>query len=164
MKSLYFLILLIFFSLQVNAQELDENTFKFWVGQWDLTWRDTNGNVSRGSNLIESILDDKVIQEHFEGLEGQYQGFKGTSISVFNPTTKSWHQTWQDNQGGNIVLTGRVEGNRKIFETAMTEEGRQSRMVFHSFTEDGFIWDWEATADGGNTWQLSWQINYTKAK
>ncbi len=156
-------IILLFFVFSPAYAQLDQNTFDFWVGNWDLTWQDPNGGQGKGHNRIEKILDSKVIQEHFEALEGAYKGMKGTSISVFNPQQKTWHQTWQDNQGGNIVFTGRTEDSKKYFETQMTGNA-QSRMVFYDFTDEGFTWDWEATQDGGKTWKLNWRINYTKAK
>ena len=150
-------------TLQLNAQKLDANSFDFWVGDWNLTWTDANGGSGKGTNKLVTILDDKVIQEHFEAHEGALSGYKGTSISVYNPQNQTWHQTWQDNQGGNIVFTGRVDGDKKYFETVLNN-GNQSRMVFHSFSEEGFTWDWEATTDGGKNWTLNWQINYRKAK
>jgi len=143
------------------AQELTATSFDFWLGKWDLTWVDPNGSQGKGSNRIMRILDDQVIQEHFEASEGLYKGMKGTSISVFNPQTKMWHQTWQDNQGGNLVFTGRIDGDRKYFETAL-QNGQQSRMVFYGFSENGFFWDWESTIDSGQTWTLNWRIHYTK--
>lgn len=158
MQRLTTLITLILFA-QLSYAQVDETTFDFWVGEWDLTWQDPNGDTGKGKNTVVKILDSKVIQEHFVATKGAYIGMKGTSISVFNPQQKSWHQTWQDNQGGNIVLTGRQKGSTKIFETEMTKN-TQSRMVFYDFTEDGFTWDWEKTIDGGKTWQLNWRITY----
>lgn len=162
MKQLLIFLMVGFIYSPSDMEEMDGSSFDFWLGDWELSWKDPSGGTGKGTNKIVTILDGKVIQEHFVATEGQYKGMKGTSISVFNPNQKSWHQTWQDNQGGNIVLTGREEDGKKYFETKMNNE-KQSRMVFYDFTEEGFTWDWESTQDGGKTWNLNWQIFYTKA-
>lgn len=146
--------------------QVDANTFDFWVGKWDLTWTNAQGKEEKGRNHIYKVMDGKVIQENFEALEGSMKGYKGMSISVFNPQSKTWYQTWMDNQSGNINFTGEVIGDKKIFKTAETEtngQKAQSRMVFYGFTDTGFTWDWEATTDGGKTWKLNWRINYQRA-
>lgn len=162
MKRISTLICFIFLS-HISFAQFDASTYDFWVGEWDLTWQDPNGGTGKGKNVIEKILDDKVIQEHFTALEGAYKGMKGTSISVYNPRQKTWHQTWQDNQGSNLVFNGRQADGKKYFETEMNNN-TQSRMVFYDFNDEGFTWDWEATTDGGKNWTLNWRINYKKAK
>ena len=160
-------LLLVVSQATVRAQDKLENAFDFWVGKWDLTWKGANGKTEKGTNVITKTLDGKVIQENFRAIEGAQKGYKGVSISVFNPNTKVWYQTWMDNQGGNINFTGDFDGEKKIFKTAeQTINGVKtiSRMVFHSFRKDGFTWDWESSSDGGATWNINWQINYTKAQ
>lgn len=144
-----------------------ENWFDFWVGEWDLTWKDGEGNPQHGYNQIVKILDDRVIQESFEARsspEGQ-PAFKGKSLSVYNPRTESWHQAWADNQGGYFNFTGKLEGERRMFVTTSTnQEGKELylRMVFRDIEENSFVWDWEASEDGGESWKLNWQIHYQR--
>lgn len=167
MKKLIVGGLLVFIGFSTSAQSNPENSFNFWVGTWDLTWQGAGGKTEKGRNTITKVLDDKVIQENFEALEGAQKGYLGMSISVYNPNTKTWHQTWMDNQGGNIHFTGEIDGDRKIFKTAPQERNGQqiiSRMVFYDITKDAFNWDWESTTDGGKTWNLNWRIKYTRAK
>jgi hypothetical protein len=162
--------LILLFTLTLNAQSQDSDTtawYDFWVGDWNLTWDDGQGNSGKGTNHVVKILDSNVIQENFEGIDGLYKGTKGMSLSVYSPATKTWHQAWADNQGGYFDLTGEVDAKRKIFKTKMTERNGkkiQARMVFHQFRDDGFTWDWESTQDGGETWTNNWQIIYTKSK
>ena len=165
MKKLITLLLMLT-GLQAQAQ-LDAQAFDFWVGDWELTWTNAQGQTEKGRNRIEKTLDGKVIQEHFEAGEGSLKGYKGTSISVYNPQNQTWYQTWMDNQGGNINLIGEMIDNKKIFKTApRTVNGQQvqSRMVFYDFTDNGFTWDWEATTDGGKTWKLNWRVCYQQAR
>ena len=136
--------------------------FDFWVGDWDISW--TGG---RGRNQITRILDGKVIEENFvaeKGTNGQ-PPLKGRSLSVYSTATKTWQQTWVDNQGGFIVLSAATDGDKRLFQTAVRKNGARDvtdRMVFHKIQKNSFTWDWEHSTDGGKTWQLGWQILYKR--
>jgi len=145
----------------------DGGEFDFWVGKWDLTWEYPDGSKGKGINNINYTLDGKVIQENFEATDsGAYNGFKGTSISVFSPGTKSWHQAWADNQGGYFNFTGEISGDRRIFKTKpYPKDGKDIvlRMVFYNIRKSSMTWDWEQSQDGGKTWALQWRIHYKRA-
>ena len=161
MKKIYLFILASLFCLNLQAQG-DENSFDFWVGEWDLTWTGQDGKEGKGTNRIVKILDGKVIEENFEAIG---PGFKGKSLSVYNPNSGQWHQAWADNQGGYFDFIGEVEGDKRIFKTKMIEkDGKKiiQRMRFYNISEDSLTWDWEMTQDGGETWNLQWRINYKK--
>jgi hypothetical protein len=170
MKGILFTILLCF-GFAAHCQELQlrkidtTQYFDFWVGKWKATYDEGNGVQQYGINTIEKILDGKVIRESFELTGGSNKGFKGTSISVFEPRSKKWRQAWADNQGGYIDLEGEFVGDKRIFKTQIREQGNRKmmeRMVFYNIEKDSFTWDWEASADGGETWKLSWRILYER--
>lgn len=161
------LLVLCFLSVMVSAQitpsQTDSTLFDFWVGKWDLTWDNSDGTKGSGTNTIERILDGKVIQENFV----DQKGFKGTSITVFNPVRKTWHQAWADNQGGYYDFDGLGDGTKRIFKTKGKEiNGIKyvQRMVFYDIEKDALKWDWELSKDGGVTWQLQWRIFYKRRK
>ncbi len=102
MKAFVLSPLLFFIFLNpLQAQDsLRPDMLDFWVGNWQLTWKMQDGSIGKGANEIVKTLDGKVIQEHFRATNASNMtGFKGTSISVFNPKSNSWHQAWADNQG-----------------------------------------------------------------
>lgn len=145
----------------------NENIFDFWVGEWEAIWDEGGGKLGKGINHITKILDQKIIYESFEVLEGQNKGFKGTSISVFQPRLKKWKQAWADNQGGYYDFVGEFEGEKRIFKTAVVERNGESvvaRMVFKDIKKDSFTWDWEASKNGGVTWTLLWRIQYKRVQ
>ena len=155
-------LLMLLLCIVSMAQPMADSTlFDFWVGNWSASWKNADGTDGKGSNRITKILDDKVIFENFE----DSKGFKGTSISVYNPQKKEWHQAWADNQGGYFDFEGFVEGEKRGFKTKPKEANGKayvSRMVFYDIKKDSFNWDWEGSTDGGKTWQLNWRINYKK--
>lgn len=147
------------------AQDQENTWFDFWVGKWEATWTEPDGKIGRGTNTITKILDNTVIQENFRIDEGVSKGYLGTSISVYNPQKKTWHQGYADNQGAYFNLMGERQGDKRIFKTEVVIKGEKrifQRMVFYEITGNSMQWDWESTEDGGNTWKLNWRINYKR--
>lgn len=149
-----------------HAVAQDEKTwFDFWVGKWEASWTEADGKIGKGTNTITKILDNTVIQENFKIDEGISKGYLGTSISVYNPQKKTWHQGYADNQGAYFNLIGERQDDKRIFRTEMIDRGEKRiilRMVFYNIKEDSMMWDWESTEDGGKTWKLNWRINYKR--
>lgn len=167
MKNLRSLLLLLFISLSFAQVEpkINENWLDFWVGKWKLEWKDKDGSRGKGSNEIKKILANKVIYEKFEAKKGALKGFKGRSFSVIDATTGNWKQTWVDNQNGYLDFVGSQNGDKKIFSRKFkNKKGNPviQRMVFKDIKENSFTWDWEISQDEGKTWDLKWQIFYTK--
>ncbi|WP_234572566.1 hypothetical protein [Rhodohalobacter sp. 614A] len=165
-----FLALSFGLSIQCHSQNVMDDRepseyFDFWVGKWKVSWEEGNG-MGKGTNHIERILDGTVIRENFRILEGQNTGFQGTSISVYQPRLNLWKQVWADNQGGYFDFTGKVDGEKRIFQTEISEREDGSRitqrMVFYDITNGSLTWDWESSTDGGETWTLNWRIFYER--
>jgi hypothetical protein len=164
MKTIFIFAITLSFSISnAQPQSLQDSTlFDFWVGHWSLTWTGADGKTEKGSNHIVKILDQKVIQENFEDSK---DSFKGTSLTVYNPRKKSWHQAWADNQGGYFDFVGSVDGDKRIFSTQIKEVGSAMvihRMVFHDIKTNTFTWDWQQSHDGGKSWTLQWRIYYER--
>ncbi|WP_411030125.1 hypothetical protein [Spongiimicrobium sp. 3-5] len=144
----------------------EEKSFDFWVGKWHASWDEGDGKIGKATNKITKILDSKVIKEDFRITEGQGKGFKGISISIYQPKLKRWKQAWADNQGGYYDLIGEFDDDKRIFKTQVVEkDGKKivSRMVFMDIKKNSFTWDWESSYDGGKTWKLLWRIKYERA-
>lgn len=157
MKRVFTISLLLITSL-LFSQEKPENAFDFWIGEWEAKWYKPDSSFDYGSNSISKILSGKVVEENFSSPS---QNFLGKSLSVYNPTRKTWHQAWADNQGGYYDFIGLFDGDRKIFSTDTSKQVIQ-RMVFYNIEDDSFSWDWETSKDGGKTYALSWRIFYTR--
>lgn len=159
--------MILWFTPIASAQQAQavHDDFNFWIGNWEGSWYDENGNKGIATNEITTILDGRCLQEKFEVTSGQTKGFKGMSISTFIPSKGVWKQNWFDAQGGYFAFTSAYEADKKIFITDLPQSGgkiRRQRMVFYDIKEDSFTWDWEWSDDGGATWNLSWKIAYKR--
>ena len=166
----YLLLLTLMIPVAVNAQTPpkpcsapEASQFDFWVGNWEATWNDT----SHGANRIEKMFGNCTIHENFSDPR---IGYLGQSWSVYNTNYKQWQQTWVDNQGGYIVLTGGMVADSMILSTAerivparISPTGKLiNRMVFYNIKSNSFDWSWQASADGGATWKTNWLIHYKR--
>lgn len=146
------------------AQSAD--LFDFWLGDWDVSWKNADGTPGRARNRVAKILDGKVIEEVFEeDPAGAPPLLRGRSLSVLHAASGTWKQAWADNQGGFFAFTGHADGAKRIFATDIRTEGDKQigqRMVFYAIERDHFTWDWERTSDGGRTWALVWQLEYRR--
>lgn len=150
--------------VQPVAAATPAELFDFWVGDWQVTWKNANGSLGRARNRVGKILDGKVIEENFEGDPASTPRLLGRSLSVLD-TGGVWRQAWADNQGGFFALTGSAEGESRYFSTDFRQVGEQlqgKRMRFYDIQADRFTWDWEASNDGGKTWSLLWRLQYRR--
>ena len=136
----------------------------FWLGEWELTWPgERQGQVDRGTNSIQRVLDGCAIEENFSG--GTAMHLRGRSLSIFDTISGKWKQTWVDNEGGYLDFTGEFRGGQMILaREAVRRNGQKvlQRMVFKNITPNELDWSWEASTDGGKTWQVNWQIHYKR--
>ena len=168
MRQIFFLFAMLLLATSTTAQNNQKpcsapeaSQFDYWVGDWTLYSADT----VTGSNSIYKIMDGCTVQENFSNPK---TGYLGKSWSVYNPRTKEWSQTWVDNQGGYIPLTGTFENGKMTLTTPPRKlpNGKEiiSRMVFYNISKESFDWTWEATMDAGASWKPNWQIHYVRKK
>ena len=141
----------------------EQKELDFWVGEWDLTWPGQNkGDVDHGTNSIRRIMDGCVVQENFSG--GASMHLRGTSVSTFDLKSRHWKQTWVDNEGGYLDFVGDFKDGKMILEREAVRNGKKivQRMVWKNITPNEFDWSWEASQDGGKTWQVNWPIHYKR--
>lgn len=127
----------------------------FWLGEWDLTWEG-----GTGTNVVTREFGGCVIHENFHS-----EGLIGSSVSVWIPRLGTWKQTWVDDSGSYLDFTGGpTEDGRFIFSRELPPQAKSThqRMVFHDITADSLVWDWQSSADGGETWAMQWQIHYRR--
>ena len=141
----------------------EQKQLEFWVGEWDLTWPGQKGGETvHGSNSINRIMDGCVVQENFSSPAAHY---RGTSLSIFDTTAGKWKQTWVDTGGAYLDFTGEFKDGQMILQREATGPNGAKflqRMVWKNITANEFDWSWEASHDGGKTWQVQWPIHYKR--
>ncbi len=149
-----------------NKDQISQKDYlNFWLGNWDLTWKNPDGSIGKGTNRVTKILKDNVIQESFKAFTGPQAGFAGISVSVYSPGNNLWHQTWVDNNGGYLDFVGKMSKDQRIFFRYYVDSQNKEiiqRMVFYNIKEKSFDWNWEISGNEGRTWEIKWQIHYSR--
>jgi len=131
----------------------------FWIGSWDCTW-----DGGQGRNTVTRELGGHVVVERFEALGDD--PFDGLSVSVVDPVTGAWRQTWVDSTGSYwAFLGGRRADGTVVFGTPdrVDAERLYKRMIFSEIGPDGFRWRWESSPDR-RLWTQKWAITYVRSE
>jgi hypothetical protein len=125
--------------------------FDFWLGSWRAGW-----DGGEGTNEVTRILGGRVIHERF-----RTDGFEGLSVSVHDPESDTWRQTWVDSEGNYLDFVGSRVDDGAVDLRREAADGLY-RMLWHELEADRFSWRWERSADGGASWEPRWLIAYTR--
>jgi len=146
------------------CESTESKQFDFWIGEWNLSWKNPESNTLSGTNKISKIMNSCVVQENFDGNPGM--NFKGMSVSVYDRRINKWRQTWVDDQGGYLEFIGKYKNNKMTLSREFEVDGqkKKQRMVFYNIKENSMDWDWETSGDDGKSWKLAWRIHYDRKK
>lgn len=140
------------------AHLAENRQFDFWVGEWDV--RAPEGSAA-GQSSITVENGDCWIHEHWASA---VMG-KGESFNFYNPTTKQWHQTWVDDQGGIAEFDGtfregamRMEGYRQ----GMSNDRIPARLTLTPLPNGTVRQLGENSTDGGKTWTVLYDLVYSR--
>jgi len=138
---------------------LGPDALDFWLGTWEVSWE----GGGHGTNTIRRILDDRVIEETFDGQDAD-SALLGRSLSVLDARDGRWRQTWVDSTGSYIDLVAVEVDGRIAFQRDATIDGAPvvQRMVWLDVSPDTMRWQWQRSVDGGATWQVAWEIDYRR--
>ena len=132
--------------------------FDFWLGQWTAY---SAAGIVQGTNHLHTIMGGCAMQENWSSGDGQYQG---TSFNFFDSVTNQWHQTWVDNSGGHLLLSGgMVDGSMQLSgKRASTEAVVIDRITWTPLPDGRVRQHWEVTSDDGRTWSDLFDGYYKK--
>jgi hypothetical protein len=138
---------------------LGPDALDFWLGTWDVSW-DGGGH---GTNTIRRILDDRAIEESFDGRDAD-STLLGRSVSVLDARDGLWRQTWVASTGAYLDFVGVEVDGRIAFQRKALVDGESvvQRMVWLDVTPETMRWQWQRSDDRGPSWTVAWEIHYRR--
>lgn len=124
--------------------------FDFWLGQWNAAPPDVGPGARQASSSITEEPGGCAVFEDFRDLD-----VHGVSISLYDPATAKWYQTFIDNLGGRIVLSGGLVAGAMV----LTGPAQDSRITWEALAGDVRQFG-EDSGDGGSTWSTSFDLIY----
>jgi hypothetical protein len=143
----------------VAVRSPEQKQFDFWVGDWEVH----DGQGQRlGHNRVVALLGGTVLQEHWEGSQGD----SGTSLNAYLPARRLWRQCWIDAKGGLLDLEGGMVGPAMVMSSV--KEGPKGKIIERiTWTPlpDGRVRQlWDQSQDGGASWKVSFDGYYSRTK
>jgi hypothetical protein len=123
--------------------------FDFWIGDWDVFNADKPDTLEARMR-VHRILDGCVLREDYQDVHGH----KGQSFSIYDASSKVWHQTWVTNRGELLLLDGTFENGEMILRAKQIHGGKLTK-IRGTWTpaSGGFRETAVRSQDGGKTWQ-----------
>jgi hypothetical protein len=131
--------------------------FDFWIGDWEVS--DAQGNKG-GENEVTLILKGCVIHESWKG-----GGLDGESFNVYSRTDDRWFQTWVDDIGRILRLSGGMQDGSMVLRGETKTLAGKSVLDEIAWTplDDGRVKQhWRRSSDGGKEWQDVFEGFYAK--
>jgi hypothetical protein len=134
--------------------------FDFWLGSWDVT---NPAGKTAGTNRITGILGGCALREEWTGAGGS----SGTSLNVYDADAKRWRQTWVDDRGGVLLLSGGIRKGKMVLEGDTPAPGGatvRQRITWTPLSGGRVRQFWDSSADGGKTWKTEFDGIYAPRK
>jgi len=130
--------------------------FDFWLGEWDVK-NQVNGKTG-SVNRITSAHGGCVLREEYSAPSG----YSGTSLNFYDAKGGTWQQTWIDNQGAPLFLSGGLEGRNMVLSS--DPDVLPVQRITWTPKDDGSVRQhWERSKDG-KAWSTVFDGLYTRRK
>lgn len=135
--------------------------FDFWLGDWEV--RNADGSVA-GESRISKVLGGCVVREEWTSA-GAGGGYLGFSLSSFQSERGGWRQTFVDNTGRHVDLTG---GSAAVGKMSLNGEvirgGRRllTRLSWEAKGTDRVLQVYQTSDDGGASWKTAFELHYAR--
>ena len=136
----------------------EHRQFDFWIGDWEVTG--ARGQRA-GSNRIERTLGGCVLYESWTGAGPS----RGHSFNIFDPGDTRWHQTWVDNSGTLLQVSGGMVNGEMVMEgeRRLPDGTRQLERITWTPNADGTVRQhWQASRDAGMRWTTVFDGTYRR--
>lgn len=137
--------------------EAEYHQFDFWLGEWEVT---SQGQFV-GTNIIQSFSDGCGLLENYT----QFDGYSGKSINYYDAVLGQWRQTWADSAGHMSEYIGNFSDGAMRFEGHWhRKDGSQPivKLTFFHLDANHVRQYSEQSTDGGQTWQVAFDLLYTR--
>lgn len=147
------------------------NDFDFFVGSWKVanrrlrTWLagDTEWDEFEGTSVCRLLLDGVGMVDE---MAFPSKDVTGMTVGFHDQKTGEWSLYWVDGRDGILTepVVGKVGGGDGEFFGETVHEGRTVRVrnSWAGESADAFRWEQAFSADGGETWELNWVMDFTR--
>ena len=158
-------------TVQVRSTVRD---FDFWMGRWSVRnrwlrerlagsteWEEFSSTVTARKILGGLGNFDEVVMYRESGV------MRGATMRLFDVATQTWRIYWAaDNIPGilDVPMIGSFKDGVGVFHAQELFEGKPifSRFIWSVSDENHCRWEQAFSADGGQTWETNWTMDFTR--
>lgn len=144
--------------------------FDFLVGSWNVFNRKLTQRLA-GSDEWSEITAKATNWRVFNGLGNVDEivfadGRSGLSLRVFDNATQEWSIYWAASGSSRLdpPVTGRFVDGRGVFygDDMHLDTPVRVRFIWSDITPTSARWEQAFSADGGETWEINWTMEFTR--
>jgi len=93
--------------------------------------------------------------------------YRGVGLRAYDPKSRTWAIWWLDDRNPHaldVPVIGRFENGVGTFLADDVQEGRPVKVRFQwsQITPRSAVWEQAFSADGGQTWEINWHMEFTR--
>jgi len=148
------------------------NDFDFFFGSWNVTNRRLRTLFVGGDDWV-TFPGTSTCQPIFDGGGNTDEivfptlGTRGFSLRLFDVERKEWSIYWASSRTGLLYppVVGIFTDGRGDFYGDDTHDGKpiKAHFIWSDITPTSARWEQEFSADGGQTWESKWVMEFTRA-
>lgn len=142
---------------------VEAHQFDFWIGDWVVTPWGTPASVPPiGRNIITAQLEHCLLLEEWTAANGS----TGKSFNFWDVHRKVWRQVWTAGDGQSLDYEGQFSDNAMRFSGwTLNPKGERvlQKLTFFRISADTVRQLFEASSDGGTTWQNTFDGRYVRS-
>jgi len=146
--------------------------FDFFIGSWNVVNRRLK-TLFAGSDEWEEVPGATTCQPIFGGGGNTEEiffptlGTRGFTLRLFDVQRREWSIYWANSSTGVLFppVVGTFTDGRGDFYGDDTHDGKpiKAHFIWSDITPTSARWEQEFSADGGQTWESNWVMEFTRA-
>ena len=131
--------------------------FDFWLGEWDVF--EEGGSTREAQATVTRAQGDCGLREQYQGSDGS----GGESLSMYDPVSGEWQQTWLSSHGQIVFIRGNLQGDAMIL-SGTDHRASGPRLVRGVWKPEGagVRETAETSTDEGKTWTPWFDLSFRK--
>jgi ketosteroid isomerase-like protein len=131
--------------------------FDFWLGEWDVF--EEGGSTREARATVTRAQGDCGLREQYQGSDGG----GGESLSMYDPVSGEWQQTWLSSHGQIVFIHGNPKGDAMVLSgTDHRASGRRLVRGVWKPEAAGVRETAETSTDEGKTWTPWFDLSFRK--
>ena len=141
---------------------IEAHQFDFWIGDWVVTpWGAPASVPPIGHNTITAQLEHCLLLEEWTPSNSS----KGKSFNFWDTNRRAWRQVWIAGDGQSLDYEGQFSDTAMRFSGwTLNAQGARvlQKLTFFRISADTVRQLFEASSDGGATWQNTFDGRYVR--